>query len=100
MAQGARENEIEKTNWHWRNTMRTVRFFTLDARAAIPFGILLVYARPITLLLALIVTLAFNFLEKKGLTFPAAIRSLRVWLIGQARPAWISMRHRTLKDFG
>ena len=27
----------ERENWHWRNSMRPVRFFMMDARAAIPF---------------------------------------------------------------
>src|SRR5690242_2153108 len=96
----ADDTAIEKQNWHWRNTMRPVRFFNLDARAALPFCLLLVYARPQTLVLTIVVTAVFWFLERKGLTFPAALRSLRVWLIGRDRPAWVAMRHRRLRDFG
>lgn len=90
----------EKANWHWRNSMRPVRFFNLDARAGLPFFLLLVYARPITLLLTIITTVIFKQLEKRGLTFPSAMRALRVWTIGQERPAWVSMRRRRLKDYG
>lgn len=90
----------ERANWHWRNTMRPVRFFNLDARAALPFFVLLVYFRPITIVLALITTVVFMQLEKRGLTVPAAMRALRVWVIGQKRPAWLSLRHRRLKDYG
>ncbi|MBI2234954.1 MAG: type IV secretion protein IcmT [Micavibrio aeruginosavorus] len=100
VTKAVKESELEQANWHWRNTMRTVRFFNLDARASMPFIVLLVYARPITLLLALVTTLIFRFLEMKGLTFPAAMRSLRVWLIGQYRPSWASFRRRNMRDYG
>ncbi len=90
----------ERANWHWRNTMRPVRFFALDARAAVPYFLLLVYARPITLFLAIVSTFAFSFLERKGLTFPCALRAFRLWLVGQKRPGWLPMRHRRLMDFG
>ena len=38
----------DQVNWHWRNSMRPVRFFAFDARAAFPFFLLLLYARLIT----------------------------------------------------
>ena len=100
MVQDAQENQLEKTQWHWRNTMRTVRFFKLDARAGMPFFLLLVYPRLITLILTIIVTVVFSIVERRGLTFPAALRAVRVWMIGRNRPAWFSMRHRRIKDFG
>ena len=100
MVNVVKENEMEQTNWHWRNTMRTVRFFNLDARASLPFLVLLVYARPITIFICIVVTLIFRFLEIKGMTFPASLRALRVWLIGNDRPAWISFRHRRMRDYG
>jgi intracellular multiplication protein IcmT len=90
----------EKANWHWRNTMRPVRFFGLDARAAIPFFLLLVYFRPITLFLTVVSTVLFVALEKRGLTFPSALRSFRSWLNGQSRPAWVSGRRRRFIDNG
>jgi len=91
---------IEKQNWHWRNTMRPVRFFNMDARAGVPYFILLVYARPITLIFVLITTVTFKLMEKRGLTFPAALRAFRLWLFGDIRPGWLTMRHRKMKDFG
>lgn len=91
---------VEKANWHWRNTMRPARFFNLDARAALPFMLLLVYFRPVTLFLTVVVTAVFYYLETKGLTFPAALRALRVWFIGRDRPAWFSIRHRRMRDYG
>ena len=90
----------EKANWHWRNTMRPVRFFALDARAVIPYLVLLVYARPITIFLTVCSTALFLMLEKRGLNFGSAIRAFRSWLAGQKRPAWVSMRRRRMVDFG
>ncbi len=94
------DNIQEKMNWHWRNTMRTTRFISFDARAALPLPLLLVYARKSTFLLSIIFLLVFRYLEQKGLTFPAAIRNLRSWVVGVERPGWISVERRQFKDYG
>lgn len=100
MATAQDDLEIEKKNWHWRNTMRPVRFFALDARAALPFFVLLVYARPITFAITATVVVFFWLLERRGLTFPSALRSIRVWLVGDRRPGWFAYIHRRMRDFG
>lgn len=98
---GNREDtDEERSNWHWRNSQRPVRFFALDARAAIPFLILLFHFRLITFILTILFTLVFVFLERKGLTFDASLRAFRKWLLGQRRPAWVSYRRRRMVDFG
>lgn len=89
----------EKRNWHWRNSMRPARFFGMDARAAIPFLILIVYARPITITAAIAFTALFKHLENKGLSFPAALRAFRSWLVGQARPGYTGVRRRRMVDY-
>lgn len=94
------DTEEERVNWHWRNTMRPVRFFGLDARAAIPFLVLLVYARPVSIFLTVVITMTFVFLERRGLSFPSALRTFRTWFLGQRRPAWLSIRRRRLIDYG
>ncbi len=94
------QNIQEQLNWHWRNNMRTVRFFALDARASICFMVLLVYARTSTLVLTVIITTVFYFLEKKGMTFPAALRSLRLWFTGPNRPGWAGVHKKRLIDYG
>ncbi len=96
----ADDTQLEKANWHWRNSMRPVRFFNLDARAALPFMVLLVYARPISLALTIIITIVFKFLESRGLTFSASLRALRVWVVGNNRPGWLSFRRRRMIDYG
>jgi intracellular multiplication protein IcmT len=89
----------EQLNWHWRNSMRPVRFFNLDARAIFPFFALLFYARLITLFVCIAVTAIFFVVERMGYTLPSALRKLRSLINGDKRPALISMRHRRLKDF-
>lgn len=90
----------EKVNWHWRNTMKPVRFFGVDARAAIPFFILLFYFRWITFIIAIVSTMTFLAFEKRGLTFPSALRAFRSWFNGQHRPAWVALRRRKFTDYG
>lgn len=98
---GQAEDTVDaKQDWHWRNSMRPVRFFMMDARAAIPFIFLLVYFRPITIFIAVVSTTVFYMMERQGRTFPSALRAFRSWLNGQQRPAWTSMRRRRFIDHG
>lgn len=86
--------------WHWRNSMKTVRFFIFDARAGFFVVLVLVHARLWTLCLAVLVMTIFWLFERKSLTFPAALRAIRVWIIGPYRPGWIWTRRRKLQDTG
>lgn len=94
------ENIQEKLNWHWRNSMRVVRFFAFDARSALPVPIILVYARWSTITILVLTLIFFRILEAKGLTFPAAIRNLRSWIVGKDRPGWPSAQHKKFIDYG
>lgn len=100
MAQTQEEIAQEKRSWHWRNSMRPARFFALDARAAIPFIILLFHFRVSTLIVTIAITGFFRHLERKGMTFPSALRAMRSWFVGQSRPAWLSVRRRRMVDYG
>jgi len=99
----AKELEIieGKMNWHWRDTMRTVRFLSFDARCAFLIPIWLIYLRWSTIILSFVVFYTFNYLENKGLTFPAALRALRCWIIGRDRPGipGITGNHKFI-DYG
>jgi intracellular multiplication protein IcmT len=86
--------------WHWRNTMKPVRFFQFDARAGLFIVLVLVHARLWTLFLMIGVNIVFWILERKGLSFASALRALRVWFIGKNRPGWIYSRRRKLLDTG
>lgn len=92
--------EQQEQGWHWRNTMKPVRFFIFDARAGFFVVLVLVHARMWTLTLLLLVLAVFYILERKGLSFANALRAMRVWLIGPVRPAWIWTRRRKLTDTG
>ncbi len=94
------DTEEERAHWHWRNSMRPARFFNLDARAALPFCLLLFYARLHTLIFTILITAIFYLLERKGLTFPAALRSLRLWFVGRDRSAWPTYKRRRMRDYG
>lgn len=94
------ENIQEKLNWHWRNSMRVVRFFSFDARSALPIPVLLVYARWSTITILVLFLVFFKILEAKGLTFPAAIRNMRSWILGTDRPGFLAARHKKFIDYG
>lgn len=87
-------------NWHWRNTMKPVRFFQFDARASFFLILMLVHARLWTLYLLIAVNLLFWLLERKGLSFASAMRAFRLWIVGNYRPAWVFSRRRKLLDTG
>lgn len=89
------ENLEAKVNWHWRDSMRTIRFLSFDGRVAILIPVWLLYLRWSTIILSFMVFYTFRYLENKGLSFPSALRALRCWLIGRARPGRLSAyRHR------
>lgn len=93
------DNIQEKLNWHWRNSMQPTRFFGIDARSALPFLVLFVYARPSTLFITFLTIMTFRYLEHKGLTFPAALRNLRAWIVGEDRPGQLSPFHKKFEDY-
>ena len=94
------EDEDDGERWHWRNTMKPARFFMLDGRAVFFVILFLVHARPWTIYLLISVAIVLWILERRGLSFAAALRSVRVWFIGAYRPAWIYTRRRTFQDNG
>jgi len=85
---------------HWRNTQKPARFFFLDARSFAAVLFLLVYARLWTFILVVFVMIVFWIFEQKGLTFFAAIRAFRSWLLGRHRPATARRSRRRMIDFG
>lgn len=94
------ENIQEKLNWHWRNSMRPVRFFAFDARAAFVVPVLLVYIRVSSIIFTVATLFFFRFLEQKGLTFPAAMRSFRAAIVGKSRPGHLSVYRKRFTDMG
>ena len=94
-------NNIEtEGDWHWRNTMRPLRFFSLDVKAAAPLLFWFLHMRLWTLYLMGVFTITFVLVERAGYTVPAALRYFRSWLVGNKRPAWMYTRKRDLIDYG
>lgn len=85
---------------HWRNSQKPARFFALDARAFAAIFLFLVHARLWTFILAVVVMFVFWLLERRGLTFEAALRALRSWILGSRRPGTLNQRRRHWVDFG
>lgn len=87
-------------DYHWRNTMKPVRFFFLDARVAAFLMLFILHMRLWTFLLFVGVSLFFFMLERKGLIFSAALRTFRTWILGKRRPAWLWYRGKKFRDYG
>ncbi|NBX74472.1 MAG: hypothetical protein EBQ89_09285 [Alphaproteobacteria bacterium] len=83
---------------HWRHTQKVARFFFLDARLFVVFMFVLLHIRPWTLIVAGLLMLIFWVFEQRGLTFEAALRAFRFWLLGRWRPAVISPLRRRYGD--
>lgn len=83
---------------HWRNTARPVRFFAVDYRAGIFVFIFMMHIRLWTFLMLIGVVGVLWFLEKRGLTMPLAMRRLRIWFIGNYRPALGRLHQRKMYD--
>jgi intracellular multiplication protein IcmT len=87
-------------DYHWRNTQKPARFFALDARAFGAILLFLVHARLWTFALAVTIMLIFWIFERRGLTFEAALRAIRAWIVGRNRPAILKAHKRNWIDFG
>ncbi len=85
---------------HWRNTQKPARFFMFDARVFIAIFVFLIHARAWTFALVVLAMLFFWIMERRGLTFEAAMRALRVWILGRNRPATLGGKRRYWIDFG
>lgn len=84
---------------HWRDTMRPMRFFGIDARATIPLLLFIMHAETWTFMLTVFTATLFTLLERKGLTVPAAVRAGRAWIAGEVRPAVPWWERRYFVDF-
>lgn len=84
---------------NWRNTMKPVRFAMLDARAGFVLLLTLLHLRPWTLVTAMITTFIFHIAEKNGLTFYAALRTVRRLFVGPMRPRIIWTQNTKMVDY-
>lgn len=84
--------------WHWRNSQKTPRFWRFDARVGLVILLVILFPRKWTLAVFFLVNVTFWLLERKGLSFSAAVRAMRVWLIGPKRPAYFWTDRRKMGD--
>ena len=87
-------------DWHWRNTMRPVRFFAFDSRAVIGILMVIMHVRTWTFMLALIGISCFFVAERAGYDFDSSLRRIRSYIVGPKRPASMGLSRRRLKDYG
>lgn len=102
MSKAAKEIDLleDKINWHWRNSMQPVRFIAFDARAALPLPLVLLRLVDWRVWMIFILNLLFfRFLERRGLTFPAALRSFRAWIVGKKRPGLVGALKNKFVDY-
>lgn len=83
---------------HWRNTQKPVRFLMFDARAFIGILIFLVHVRLWLFVVVCCSMFFFLALERRGLSFAAALRGIRCWLLGRYRPATSRRVRRRMID--
>jgi len=84
---------------HWRNTFKPARFAFMDARAGVPLLAALLHVRPWTMALAAAAIGVFWYLERVGMSFPAAARGVRAWFAGSLRPAKRPSKVRCRVDY-
>ncbi len=70
---------------HWRNTFKQPRFFFLDARVGIFFLLMLLHIRIWTIITMTVIFLIFFVMERYGLDFSSALRSIRSYFAGPQR---------------
>lgn len=86
---------------HWRNSMKHARFlFNVDARAALVLLFFLLHMRLWTLGFVVVTMVVFYILEQRGLSFSAALRAFRYWIVGPNRPRILNMHKSRYVDFG
>lgn len=85
---------------HWRNTQKPARFFMFDARSFAAIFLFMIHARTWTFTIAVLTMIFFWLMERRGLTFEAALRLVRVWFLGRRRPAIRRALYRRWVDYG
>ena len=83
----------------WRDTMRPVRFYAIDARLLVPLTVWLFLPNRWTTGAAVLAAVAFRAAEARGYRFRAAWRAVRARSAGR-RPALHARRARRFVDFG
>lgn len=77
----------------WEQTAKSLRVpfpvppdFSTDAKALLPFGLVLIHFSYTTVIIACVSTILFGVLEYRGYTLPVFFRVVRCFIAGQTRP--------------
>ena len=90
---------MEAPNAPWRDTMRPVRFYAIDARLLIPMTLWLFVPTWWTTAAAILTAAAFRVAEARGYRLGAAFRAGRARSAGR-RHALHARRTRRFVEFG
>lgn len=84
----------------WRDTMRPVRFYMIDARLLLFFAVWVFWPTWWTTGLTVAAMAAFRIAEARGYRLTSALRGLRAMAAGRRRPALHLDATRRFVDFG
>ena len=90
---------MEAPNAPWRDTMRPVRFYAIDARLLIPATLWLFVPTWWTTAAVVLTAVAFRVAEARGYRLGAAARAVRARTAGR-RHALHARRTRRFVEFG
>ena len=90
---------MEPATAPWRDSMRPVRFYAIDARLLVPMALWLFAPTWWTTATVVLTAVAFRVAEARGYRFRAALRAVRAWTAGR-RHALYARRARRFVDFG
>ena len=90
---------MEPARAPWRDTMRPVRFYLIDARLLVLLVLWLFVPTWWTTAAVVLAVTALRVAEVRGYRLHAALRRVRAWSAGR-RPALHAGRERRFVDFG
>ena len=90
---------MEPAQAPWRDTMRPVRFYLIDARLLVLLVLWLFVPTWWTTVAAVLAVTALRVAEARGYRLHAALRAVRAWSAGK-RAALHARRARRFVDFG
>ena len=90
---------MDTPNAPWRDTMRPVRFYAVDARLLVLLALWLFVPTWWTTAAVILTAVAFRIAEARGYRLGAAFRAVRARSAGR-RPALHARRTRRFVEFG
>mgnify|MGYP003620867133 FL=1 len=70
--------------YHWSNIAPEAKFFIINASASIPWLVLILFPRWITLAIAVVQTAFLHYLQFKKMTFGKFLKSKKTFFLGHS----------------